>query len=219
MPQYSSETCKVAGCSRAAVIETKYCLVHQSGFARFEATVSHLKEESRKPRKPQRRWWQFWKRQATPLPDGDDRWIKCPKCGGLAQAGGAYAGFWCTSCHKVIPAPSGGKAEAQPQPTAPKRLFGGARTDPPQQMPPLVDRALGPRRVAPLHDGIEKGDDHTFQLITDWVKSGGNIEWKDPNGWTLLHLAARFGNEKMVRWLLSNGADISARSGRNETPL
>lgn len=51
------------------------------------------------------------------------------------------------------------------------------------------------------------------------MKLGGSIEWKDPNGWTLLHLAARYGNEKMVRWLLANGADISARSERNETPL
>jgi ribosomal protein L37E len=91
--------------------------------------------------------------------------------------------------------------------------------DQPQKMPPFVDSALGPHRVGPLHEAIRKGDDRSFRLITGWVKSGGDIEWKDPNGWTLLHLAARFGNDKMARWLVVNGADISARSERIETPL
>jgi hypothetical protein len=52
----------------------------------------------------------FWKRlfsgeraaglKAAP----NDKWIKCPQCGGMAQPGGAYAGYWCSSCKKVISA-------------------------------------------------------------------------------------------------------------------
>lgn len=61
---------------------------------------------------PAKRWWQFWKQQPTTVPDGK-QWIRCPKCGELAQAGGAYAGFWCSSCEKVIPAPGAGTRSAQ----------------------------------------------------------------------------------------------------------
>jgi len=55
---------------------------------------------------PQRRWWQFWARQVTTAPADDGRWIRCPTCGGLAQPGGAYAGFWCNSCSSVVQSPS-----------------------------------------------------------------------------------------------------------------
>jgi len=77
--------------------------------------------------------------------------------------------------------------------------------------PPLDMEAL---RKALLGD-----DNESLQLITRWIESGADIEWKGPNGFTLLHLSARFGNERMVRFLLEHGADVNSLADRDETPL
>lgn len=69
-----------------------------------------------------------------------------------------------------------------------------------------------------LQTAMSDGDDN-LQKIIRWVESGGDLQWRTPNGWTLLHLAAQRGNEKMVRFLLGHGAEIESLDTRHETPL
>jgi ankyrin repeat protein len=42
------------------------------------------------------------------------------------------------------------------------------------------------------------------------VQKGANIHAKDPNGYSLLHLAAEKGEIEVVKDLLARGADINA---------
>jgi len=56
------------------------------------------------------------------------------------------------------------------------------------------------------------------------LNSGVNINFRDINGWTALHWAARFGREKMVAALIASGAsagavtDPSSQDPRGKTP-
>lgn len=52
-------------------------------------------------------------------------------------------------------------------------------------------------------------------LIGRLVKKGMNVNMKDKNGWTALHIAARNGNLKTADFLISKGADV--RSAAKET--
>jgi len=70
-----------------------------------------------------------------------------------------------------------------------------------------------------VYNAITTNDDGKLRRIMRWVEAGGNLEWRTPNGWTLLHLAAMAGNEPMTRFFLDHGANIEARSERGETPL
>jgi ankyrin repeat protein len=80
-----------------------------------------------------------------------------------------------------------------------------------------------PLAPAQITDVIRKAfrsdDSHELQQIKRWVEAGGNLEWRTPNGWTLLHIAAQCGNERFARFLLDKGADINARDRKKETPL
>jgi Ankyrin repeats (3 copies) len=55
--------------------------------------------------------------------------------------------------------------------------------------------------------------------IMKWVKAGGDLEWRTPRGWTLLHIAVQCGNNDMIRFLLAHGANIEALDKENQTPL
>ncbi|KAJ9563960.1 hypothetical protein OSB04_009120 [Centaurea solstitialis] len=46
--------------------------------------------------------------------------------------------------------------------------------------------------------------------LTPILKSGVGINYRDVNGWTALHWAARFGREKMVAELIASGANAGA---------
>jgi hypothetical protein len=70
-----------------------------------------------------------------------------------------------------------------------------------------------------LRKALQCDGSEELQQVVRWVDAGGNLEWKTGNGWTLLHLAAQCGNEKMVRFFLERGAQIDSRDERNETPL
>jgi uncharacterized protein len=76
-----------------------------------------------------------------------------------------------------------------------------------------------PAKVTAILRKAIRGEDENFGRIKEWVESGGDLGWRTPNGWTLLHLAAQVGSPKMVEFLLSHGADVEARDNRNETPL
>jgi hypothetical protein len=70
-----------------------------------------------------------------------------------------------------------------------------------------------------LQNALGGKDEECLKRIIRWVEAGGDLDWRTPNGWTLLHLAARMGNEDLVRLLLSHGVKIDARDNRGETPL
>ena len=51
-----------------------------------------------------------------------------------------------------------------------------------------------------------------FETVKAMIKSGVNINACDENGWTALHYAAVENDDKMVRWLVRNGADVNAKT-------
>ncbi|NIR47901.1 hypothetical protein GWO43_05555 [candidate division KSB1 bacterium] len=75
------------------------------------------------------------------------------------------------------------------------------------------------KSISVLRHALTADNKEMQQQITDWVESGGNLDWRAPNGWTLLHLSAQCGNESMIRFLIEHGADIESRAEYGETPL
>jgi hypothetical protein len=70
-----------------------------------------------------------------------------------------------------------------------------------------------------LCTALKSKNSKKLRQIVKWVESGGDLDWRSPNGWTLLHLSVLSGNEKMVRFLIKHGADIEATDERGDTPL
>lgn len=70
-----------------------------------------------------------------------------------------------------------------------------------------------------LQDALKAEESEQLARIVRWIESGGNLDWRATNGWTLLHLAAQCGNEKIIRLLLSRGANIEALDEDKGTPL
>ena len=46
------------------------------------------------------------------------------------------------------------------------------------------------------------------------IQQGAEIEARDNKGWTTLFYATYAGHQKMVQFLLENGANVNARYGR-----
>jgi ankyrin repeat protein len=59
----------------------------------------------------------------------------------------------------------------------------------------------------------------SYSEVETLIKSGFDINKKDSEGRTLLHVASMIGRLKVVELLLSNGADINARDNDGCTPL
>ena len=58
------------------------------------------------------------------------------------------------------------------------------------------------------------------QKVARYIKEGGNVNYmEERDGWLGLHYAARWGNNKMVKLYLHNGADVNGRTKDKETPL
>lgn len=94
------------------------------------------------------------------------------------------------------------------------------RTQPPETVDPLsplpvpageIVKAL---RVAFTNDHSDE-----YKQVMHWIRNGGDLRWKSPNGWTLLHLAAQCGNPGMIKYLVEQGSDVEAADESGETPL
>lgn len=61
--------------------------------------------------------------------------------------------------------------------------------------------------------------DNNLEAIKKNLENGANINVKDKNGWTLLHIATNSRNIKMIEFLINNGANINAQDNDGDTPL
>ena len=64
----------------------------------------------------------------------------------------------------------------------------------------------------PLHDAVEESKVVFVQLL---IKSGIDLEMKDTNGWTPLHIGCLYGNIEMVQLLINHLPTFEASSGTN----
>lgn len=69
-----------------------------------------------------------------------------------------------------------------------------------------------------LHDVVQLGDIASVQLLLD---SGTDVDVnvKDADGATVLHIACAMGNKEMAKYLLDKGADVNAKDNEQSTPL
>jgi ankyrin repeat protein len=63
------------------------------------------------------------------------------------------------------------------------------------------------------------GSGNQSAIITLLETSPALIDYRHPDGWTLLHCAAGMLYEQVVAWLLARGADVDARAKEDWTPL
>jgi ankyrin repeat protein len=62
--------------------------------------------------------------------------------------------------------------------------------------------------------------EHDCKKVQSLLAKGANVNARDPvNNWTLLHWAAAFGDLHMIDLLAANGAVVTARDCRGDTPL
>lgn len=81
--------------------------------------------------------------------------------------------------------------------------------------PPHDTRSHG--RTNLLHRATKEGD---FTVVSELLKCGyRNIDAKNQDGQTAVHLACRFGNEQLVEKLISSGANVNCRDSEGNTPL
>ncbi|XP_053561861.1 protein phosphatase 1 regulatory subunit 27 [Bombina bombina] len=69
--------------------------------------------------------------------------------------------------------------------------------------------------MAALHEAVLSGNLDTVKLL---VKYGADIEQKDENGWTPLHMACSDGHVHIARYLLSLGARQDILNDDGEKP-
>ena len=62
----------------------------------------------------------------------------------------------------------------------------------------------------PIHDAAERGDLAAVQIE---LNNGGNVNAKDMDNWTPLHIAVRFKHQELVELLIASGANVNAQGG------
>ena len=72
------------------------------------------------------------------------------------------------------------------------------------------------KRGAPLNTAVGMGLIDCVELL---INLGANLNEKDGEGWTALHLSSYSGKIEIVKLLIDKGADINAQDVDGETPL
>ena len=67
-----------------------------------------------------------------------------------------------------------------------------------------------------LLDAVKAGD---MGLVKALLAEGADVQARDDNGRTALHMAAYRGHSEVVDFLMAEGADVNATSDKGETPL
>ena len=81
----------------------------------------------------------------------------------------------------------------------------------------LLDGGADPNRSLSLHTAARHNKN--IFVIQALLNGGANPNWEDGNGWTPLHVAARFGTLQEIRMLVENGADVNRRNNSGRRPL
>jgi hypothetical protein len=68
----------------------------------------------------------------------------------------------------------------------------------------------------PIFNSIVQKD---YDFVKNYIASGKNINIKDKNGVTLLHVAAKRGNFELIKLLIDAGANVNAKDKNGETPI
>ena len=64
--------------------------------------------------------------------------------------------------------------------------------------------------ASPIHTAAERGD---LAVVQFELENGENINAKDTDNWTPLHIAVRFKHQELVELLIANGANVNAQGG------
>ena len=80
----------------------------------------------------------------------------------------------------------------------------------------MIERVQRAKNTKSLFEVVEKGD---IEQVKKLISEGGDINVKDENGHTALHLAVINGNKTLVELLIAKGADIEAQNRKKQTPL
>lgn len=73
--------------------------------------------------------------------------------------------------------------------------------------------------MKPSSEFIQAVQSRGIVFAASLIKQGANIQLKDKEGNSALHLAARNGDFDMVKMLVGNGADVLARNNQDKTPI
>ena len=80
-------------------------------------------------------------------------------------------------------------------------------------------RGTDRRGLAILDGGIVEPESRVLDTVTAALNLGSDINAMNPAGETALHIASAQGYNTVVRFLVSSGADVNARTERGLTPL
>ncbi len=88
-------------------------------------------------------------------------------------------------------------------------------------VPPAQDEKRGTDRrgLAILDGGIVEPESRVLDTVTAAISLGSNINAMNLAGETALHIASAQGYNTVVRFLVTSGADVNARTERGLTPL
>ena len=83
----------------------------------------------------------------------------------------------------------------------------------------MPDRLPPPQHIALGLSLLDEAKQGWWHEVTRRMRSGEDVQVRDPGGIGLLHLASRAGRRRLVEELMSLGAAPNARDARGRTPL